>query len=387
MFTSSIFKKAAAGFAAVAAGLIISTGSVHALIPYQGDQTQASPVPAFNVFTGNIPAPAPAGGEQDFFRGRVPVNGDLNEGTTQYSDPVTTDCTDGKVIQMHIYVHNGASVDGNNNGSGPSVAHNTHVKVALPGTQGSAFTSTASISASNAATVTDNQTIKCSDGKTVKLQYVSGSASQYSAGSGVLKLSDAIVGAGVPIQSEKTPGDVWGCWNERVYVVLAVKVVEVPQPKPEVTATCDMFQITATEDRKVRVSAFKYSAQNADVKNVTIDWGDNSQNTVVTNAGEVVGQTHQYSDYKTYLINAIVTFNDTVNNKEIRRGGAGTSCATQVTFTKGKPPVVPPTITTTAKPTQLVNTGAGSVMGLFAAATAAGAVIYRKVMARRLSDV
>ncbi len=51
------------------------------------------------------------------------------------------------------------------------------------------------------------------------------------------------------------------------------------------------------------------------------------------------------------------------------------------------PPVTPPTTTTTtpAAPTQLVNTGAGSVIGIFAAATAAGAAAYRFVLGRRLS--
>ena len=53
-----------------------------------------------------------------------------------------------------------------------------------------------------------------------------------------------------------------------------------------------------------------------------------------------------------------------------------------------KPPVTPPTTTTTstpATPTKLVNTGAGSVIGIFAAATAAGAAAYRVVLGRRLS--
>jgi hypothetical protein len=53
--------------------------------------------------------------------------------------------------------------------------------------------------------------------------------------------------------------------------------------------------------------------------------------------------------------------------------------------TTPKPPVTPPTTTTTTPPTKLVNTGAGSVIGIFAAATAAGAAAYRFVLGRRLS--
>jgi hypothetical protein len=53
------------------------------------------------------------------------------------------------------------------------------------------------------------------------------------------------------------------------------------------------------------------------------------------------------------------------------------------------PPVTPPTTTTTTPtpvtPTKLVNTGAGSTIGIFAAAAAAGTVAYRVVLGRRLS--
>lgn len=53
------------------------------------------------------------------------------------------------------------------------------------------------------------------------------------------------------------------------------------------------------------------------------------------------------------------------------------------------PPVTPPATTTPTPtpvaPTKLVNTGAGSVIGIFAAATAAGAAAYRFVLGRRLS--
>lgn len=49
------------------------------------------------------------------------------------------------------------------------------------------------------------------------------------------------------------------------------------------------------------------------------------------------------------------------------------------------PPATPPATTTPAAPTKLVNTGAGSVIGIFAAATAAGIAAYRVVLGRRLS--
>jgi uncharacterized repeat protein (TIGR01451 family) len=51
------------------------------------------------------------------------------------------------------------------------------------------------------------------------------------------------------------------------------------------------------------------------------------------------------------------------------------------------PPVTPPTTppATPAAPTALVNTGPGSTIALFAVATAAGTVMYRRILARRLN--
>jgi len=49
------------------------------------------------------------------------------------------------------------------------------------------------------------------------------------------------------------------------------------------------------------------------------------------------------------------------------------------------PPTTPPTTPATpATPTALVNTGPGSVAAIFAAATAAGTVLYRRMLTRRL---
>ncbi|HSW85516.1 MAG TPA: hypothetical protein VLF79_02805 [Candidatus Saccharimonadales bacterium] len=383
MISANIFKKASAGLAATLIGLLVSLGGANA-IPYTGPTTPASPVPAFNVYTGNMPAPAPANGESDFYQGRVPANGDLNDTSTQYIDPVNTSCTNGKIMQLRVYVHNGASAEANNNGSGPSVAHGTKVKVSLPGTTASSFHSSATISANNAATVSDGLTINC-NGQTVQLQYVNGSASQYSIGSGELPLSDSIVSTGVPIQSQHVPGDVWGCWNERVYVLLEVKVVIPTPPPPVVTATCDLLNVEANTDRKVTVNQFKYTASNANFKSVVINWGDSNSDTV-TDASKVIGTSHQYASPGTYLIAAIVHF--TANGKEITADGV--QCQKQVTFFS--PPNTPPTITpppaevtTASTPTTLVNTGPGSIAAIFAATTGAGTIAYRWLLGRRLN--
>lgn len=371
---STIFKKASLGLATVVATFAMA-GSTVSAIPYTGDTTVASPVPAFNVFTGNMPAPAPLTGEQDFFQGRVPANGDLNDSVTKYVDPLSATCAKDQLIQMRVYVHNGASVDGNNNGTGPSVAHGTKVKVALPTNEASTFNSNATISATNAATVNDGFTINC-NGKTVKIQYVAGSATQYSPSRNtVLPVSDSIVTTGAAIQSEQTPGDVWGCWNERVFVLLTVKVVEVPPVTPVASGTCDLFTVLGQTDRKAVVNTFKFSVNNATLTKTVIVWGEGSSSITVTDATKVIGQSHTYSADGTYHVVATLTFAST-NGATVTPNPV--TCSSDVTFSSTKPPVVPPK--------ELPKTGAGNMIGLFAGVSAIGATGYHFFARRRASN-
>jgi len=349
---------ALASFAAVA---LIATGVSHAAIPYTGPTTTPSPVPAFNVFSGsNLPAPMPSDGEQDFFQGRVPVNGNLNEGTTAFADPVNSSCTNNQIIQLHIYVHNGASQYDNGNGSGPSVMHGAKVQVSLPDSSTSAttFSPTATLSANNAATVSDKVSVIC-NGQPVELQYITGSASQYSIGSGVLPLSDSIITSGASIQSEKVPGDVWGCWDERVYVVLAVKVV-VPQ-KPPVPPTCNLITLDS-DYRTVRVKSVGYTAGDSTVANLILDFGDGNKSTIKTSQ---LPYSHTYTANGTYYVRATL---DTSSGNVTSNG-----CVATVII-KNQPvnPVTPVT-----PPTKLVNTGPGDMIGIFAAVTLIAAVAHR----------
>jgi len=359
----SIIKKLALGLSTLAASFMLVSGVAHAIttIPYNGDQTVASPVPAFNVFTG---VPAPVGNEPDFLRARVPVNGDPQDPTTQYSDPLNTSCTDGQVIELRVYVHNGASADANNNGTGPSIAHNSIVKVSIPGDEATSFMPQATISASNAETVSDGVTINCG-GQQVKLNYVNGSASQFSLGSGVSALPDSIVSSGALIHSEKVPGDVWGCWNERVYVVLEVKVQVIP-PKP-IPAACTLLSITQPADHKVTVNSVTFTANDATVSGIAIDFGDGTNQTVQPNQFPI---SHTYTGDTSRTITATILTN--LGNE------TSAACMKPVSFTSTPtPPVVPPSVTS------LVNTGPGNVIGIFAATSLVGAFLHRKWTLRR----
>lgn len=136
--------------------------------------------------------------------------------------------------------------------------------------------------------------------------------------------------------------------------------------------SCNAFELTVDKtDRSVKVSKYDYTAKNgADFKNVVIDWGDNSTPLTTNHA---VGQTHQYAKDGTYTVTATTHF--TVNDKDVAVDG----CSQVVSFNTPSTPTKPGT-----PPSELPNTGAGDVIGLFAVITAAGAIAHRW-LSRRLA--
>lgn len=266
-------------FAAFAAALLTTQAS--ALVPYTGETTPPLPSPQFNGYSGT----PSVGDESNFFTGKVST-------ATGYTNVVNDACTTGTKFNLRVYVHNGASQYENGNGNGPSVAKNTKVKVSIPGNEAASFQPNATISASNAPTVSDNMTINC-NGRVVKLSYIAGSASQYTIPGGTQPLSDSIVTTGAPIGTVSPNGDVWGCWDQRVWVVLQVEVKEVP-PAPSVAACVAPTVAIDNNARKVTVTA-NGSATNAQIVGYEIDWGDGTK----TNDRMA---SHVYADYGKYTI-------------------------------------------------------------------------------------
>lgn len=129
--------------------------------------------------------------------------------------------------------------------------------------------------------------------------------------------------------------------------------------------SCDAFGLVASANRTVTVNKFAYTAQNgATFKNVVIDWGDQSAALTTNHA---VGQKHSYAKDGTYTVVATAHF--MVNGKEVTSNGP--ACTQKVSFNAGTP-------------SELPNTGAGDVIGLFAAVTAAGALAHRAMSRRAL---
>ncbi|NBU33083.1 hypothetical protein EB118_06440 [bacterium] len=351
IFTTRI-KQALVVLALTATAVLALTSDGVSAIPYTGENTTPSPVPAFNVFTGVPGIDNPD--ESKFFNGRLST-----ETNQDARDPIATVCTAGTKFVLRAYVHNGASQFANDNGNGPSVAKDTKIKVTLPTVLATSFAPTATISASNATSISDNVSITCTNGKSFTLRYVTGSAQQFNAASGVKNLSDTIVTTGAPIGTQQPDGNMWGCWDQRVFVRLEVELVEQPVviKKP---ATCDLLDVSKTS-KSITIKNVKYTANDATLNTVTVSFGDGTTKVLKTSE---LPFTHNYAAEGNYSIKA--TLNTSMGDV------TSSACTASITKTPVTPPVVIP------------NTGAGSVLAVFAAVTAAGAFVHNMFARRKV---
>jgi uncharacterized repeat protein (TIGR01451 family) len=205
--------------------------------------------------------------------------------------------------------------------------------------------------------------------------------------------------------------------------------------------SCDAFAVTQGDSRTVTVSNFHTTATGgATFNNVSIKWGDGTPDTTV--AGNPVGQTHQYTSDGAFGIVAVATF--TVDGQVVT--ASSENCMGHASFEtqpvckynpqlppdspECKPPQNPctynpnlpanspeckkkevckynPNLPVDSKdckqpcqydhsipadsmkcqpaPTVLPNTGAGSMLGIFAGVSLAGAAAYRFFIGRKLS--
>lgn len=392
--------------------LIGFTGLAHAdCFQYTANNFQTSQTPVFNNICGvptllsSTDGQYPLGNESDFVRIRPNTSGDdtVSKDNPKLTNDLTSACADGSKFDIWTYVHNDASPDFNNNGSGTAVAHDVKVALSAPlNTPKSNFSFGSTVSASNASSVSDTATLNCG-GKQVTLTLVPSSVHynnnlQQPTYTG---LGDAAVNSTTGIGSPVFPangagGNVWGCWDYRTVIVYQVTVKTTPPPPVTPVYTCDVFNIVADVNRSVKVSTFATTATNGAVfKNVVIDWGETPP--AVVSSTNPIGLTHQYSKDKdaTYIITATAHF--TVNGADVT-APTSPNCVKQVNFKGETPPVVvppttppvtppstPPATPIASTPTTLVNTGPGSIALLFAITAAVGTFAHRWYMGRRLN--
>jgi uncharacterized repeat protein (TIGR01451 family) len=195
--------------------------------------------PVFNSFV-NTPPPA-YGDERSFFDGKM-----SNEGNVAH-DPVTNVTEGTQEVVLRTYIHNNANetlnclpehigsdgkctqIDAN----APGIAKSVKVAINLSdagtnaGTYGQVHRARSSISASNAATVTDS--LDFTADKEFTMEYVPDSAVIYSGGAvNGKKLgtpgSSEIVNGGVAIGYDDLNGDLPGCFHYTATVEIHVKI-------------------------------------------------------------------------------------------------------------------------------------------------------------------
>jgi len=291
--TLTKFKKTTIAVAVTLASVValaVFMGGSQAAQQYDPNGTPTAKTPVFNNF---YDVPNGVGNEADFVRVKPKAGTNAD-----YVSTLQSACNTGESYNVRTYVHNGADPAGNGNGSGIAVAHNVVVAMTAElNKEASKFNFKSTISASNAASVSDAAVLLCGD-KTVKLQLVPGSVETYSKFLGFQGAPDSAVNGSLKIGSRtQGSGDVWACWDDRVIVVYEVKVVEVPKPS---TAVCKTLQATILNQEQRRVRATVTAAvQNATVLSYEINWGDGS-----TSAAQ--GAEHTYAADGTYDISGRV---------------------------------------------------------------------------------
>jgi hypothetical protein len=375
MSLTSFIKRALAGaiLAGVSVAIMGNAAVSAAQIDYNNPNNQAITHARFNAYT-NVPA---VGNEADFVKLRR-SSGDptVSANASPFSDPLNDPCVVGQKFDVRTYVHNSANTEYNNNGNGTAVAKNVNVAMqAQLGVTKKNFTFSSTISASNAASVTDAATLNC--GSDVQLKLVPTSVKVYSKNTGWNGAADSAVNGNLAIGSRTVGnGVVWGCWDDRVIVIYVVEVVKAPESP---LYTCDLLTVTKISDRRYKFDV-KYTARNgATFKEVRFDYGDG---TPVTTESE-----HTFDKDGAYNVVATAVF--TVNGQE--RTATGEACAKQVTVTPencpipGKENLPVDSDECVETPTVLPETGAAGLAGIFAAVSAAGAGAHQFVIRRRRS--
>lgn len=305
------------------------------------------------------------------FTGIYEVKDETTNGA--YGNTITANACDD--LRYKVYLYN----------PGPSFLSNATVQATLPKIAAKSNTSTVTASSVNAEPSSISLTSTVNFASAQSVTYQSGSTELLDANGNLIKdLPDGITQGGVNI------GDLAASGTEFVQFGAQVNCPTPPTPpkppKPPVTPTyaCTELGLAADVNRTVKISSFSTTQTNGAVfSHAVINWGDNSTALVTANA---VGQTHQYAANGTYTVTATAHF--TVNGQDVTAGGI--QCEQQVTFSSTTPPTVTPPATTppaptAAAPTALVNTGPGSVIGMFVAATAIGTFIYHRYLTRRLT--
>ncbi len=271
-----------------------------------------------------------------------------------FADNITAAC--GDTVAFRVRVQN----------LGPNTINNVKVAATLDSGTSTSHSSQVSLTADN---VYNNGPVTAQAGLTTSqastINYVNGSTELLDTnGNKLNNLPDGVVSAsGINIGSI-------GPLTSTAEEVQFEAQINCPTTPPAPVFTCNLLSLTEPATKQVQASV-QYTAQNgATFNNVTFNFGDNS--TPLTTADTTAN--HTYANFGTYTVTATVSFNVNGSSQSV----TNSNCAKSVSFTATTTPSTPTT------PTQLVNTGPGSVAGIFGGVTVLGAVAHR-LFGRRLA--
>lgn len=276
----------------------------------------------------------------------------LTRNQNVFSNIINADACD--VIQYWTRIHN----------PGPGSLTDVRLKATLPSGAATTHTSTMTVSAINAdpASTSDVATVNLSSSQSIS--YEAGSTQLLDASGNVMRtLPDGITQGGIGI------GNLGVSLGEKRFVLFKAKVacppVTPPVTPPVASIACTELTVSGPTDRTRFVFTVKSSVTNATVtsyvftvKNASGSIVDTS--TVTTNASSAVYHFNQ-STAGTYTVSAVVNTS--------HGSASGSQCVKQITVAAA--PQVLPT-TTPTKAAEIPNTGAGSLLGIFAGASALG---------------
>lgn len=359
-FMKTLIKKLSLGLALVVIALFIGNAHVKAAT-VDG--------PMFNYFTDA----SGIGDEHDFLRVQKTDGSRVN----------TLEQCDGEV-SMWFYVHNSqAAINNGDNYTGPAVAKNTRLRVAMPTGESKSQEIKAFVSADNAATVSDNAYLTCGN-TPISLSYAGLSELYTIAPEGYDLTGDLTSAQGAALSLKGYQGGLMpGCWDHRVRLTFKVKITKKPVVIPsDAICTLDGGKFIVIDNKKRTVKGgIKPQLTNAVVTGYKIDWGDGTAPSTNQN------DTHSYKDDGEFTIQASYTVK-AINGGKFADGSteklvSGTNCATKVKFETGKPPVVTPPTVVPPTVTRLTATGPASTFAIFAAVSILGAFMHRAYMVRK----
>jgi hypothetical protein len=387
-------------FALMASALAFAFTGTASADCYQYNQNgfTTSSTPVFNNICG---VPEGINNESDFVRIRQSSNGNDEDNTNNPAYTVgtlTSSCAPGTKYDLWNYLHNDASSNDNpDTGSGSAVATGVSEDLTAPiNTTNDSFTFGDTITSTNAANsgIHDSATLDC-NGQQVQLSLVTGSVHIYSDPYGTTwaNLPDGTlnnplaVGSTSAGASSEGSGSEWGCWTYRIVIVYQVEVTAVPTPPKVTPPVCNLLTVVA-DNENVKLEGLKYTSNGATVTGASINFGNGTTETLtpaqISALSATSPYTFSYSKAGTYNVTATInTSNGNVTSASCVGSITTSTPTTPPTTPPSTPPTTPPTVVTTT-PTSLANTGPGSVIAIFAVATAIGAGAYRWFLGRRL---